>query len=110
MLGNGFGGRELTFHETLLDNLAETLHVGLGEVLALLGLFQPFVGPCALCKTRWPRLRDIAVFGHVLCVRYSQEQAGNGQRATMGARRGRSCDGGVAEAGRCEGRGYQSLL
>lgn len=52
------------FHEALLDDLAQTLHVGLGQVPAQLGLLQPLVGARALCEPRGPWLGDVAVFGH----------------------------------------------
>ena len=55
---------ELTFHETLFDNLAETLHVSFWQVLALLCLFQPLVGPRTFGQTCGPGLRYIAVFCH----------------------------------------------
>jgi hypothetical protein len=38
----------LTLHKALFDNFAESLHLGLWQVLALLGLLQPLVGPRAL--------------------------------------------------------------
>lgn len=53
-----------TFHQALLDNLAEALHVGLGQVLALLGLLEPFVGARALCQAGRAWLRDVVVFAH----------------------------------------------
>lgn len=35
----------LTFHQYLLDLLAELLHGPLGQIVALLGLFQPLIDP-----------------------------------------------------------------
>lgn len=53
-----------TFHKTLFYNLAQSLHVGLGQVLAALGLLQPFVGPGAFGQAGGPWLGDVVVFAH----------------------------------------------
>jgi hypothetical protein len=58
------GEGRVTLHEALLDNLTQTLHVGLGQVFALLGLLQPLVWACAFGEARRPRLGDVAVLGH----------------------------------------------
>ena len=55
---------EFTFHETFLDNLTQSLHVGLWQVLALLRLFQPLVGARALCQARRAWLGDVIIFSH----------------------------------------------
>jgi hypothetical protein len=62
--GRGEGGVALTLHETFLDNLAEALHLGLGQVFALLGLFQPLVGAGALGQTGRPGLGNVTVSSH----------------------------------------------
>lgn len=53
-----------TLHKTLLHNLTQPLHVGLGQILALLGLLQPFVRAGTLGEARRPRLGNVAIFRH----------------------------------------------
>jgi hypothetical protein len=52
-----------TFHETLLDNLTQALHISFRQVLARLRLLQPLVGPRALGEAGGARLGHIAFFG-----------------------------------------------
>jgi hypothetical protein len=69
--------KPLTFHEALLDNLTQPLHVGLGQVLARLGLLQPFVGSRTLGEAGGPRLGDVAFFGrHISGARGQQRMWG----------------------------------
>lgn len=81
-----------TFHKTLFYNLAQALHVGLGQVLAALGLLQPFIGPSTFGQTGRPWLGDVVVFAHgvdVASKRKERKKRGRGaSRATR--RRGRS--------------------
>lgn len=52
---------DLTFHHEFLDHLAQLLHVWLGQVLAVFGGLEPFVGAGVALQLGRPWLRDLTV-------------------------------------------------
>lgn len=52
----------LTLHHILLDHLTELLHVGLGQVLAVLGRLEPLVRARIALEFGWSRLRDLSIW------------------------------------------------
>lgn len=68
------------FHETLLNNLTQSLHISLWQVLASLCLLQPLVGSRTLGQTGWSWLRDIALLGchDASCPRLDATEVGGG--------------------------------
>lgn len=63
----------LTLHHILLHHLTQLLHVGLGEVFAVLGGLEPLVRASIALEFGWSRLRDLAV-GHGECDLAEEER------------------------------------
>jgi hypothetical protein len=60
---NGLFSLSLTLHHILLDHLTQLLHVGLGEVFAVLGGLEPLIRAGIALEFGGSRLRDLTV-GH----------------------------------------------